>query len=169
MTQAPFGMVSSRGATLVELVITIVIISIAIGGVVGAFALITGRSADPLNQTRAVALAQVYMDEILSRKYDEGTPVGGVPKQAGCTITEETDRKDYDDVDDYHDLSDEPPKNAEGDSLNASAYKDFRVFISVQCAGSEVGLANDDAKRIDITITDPSNQAYQFTAYRTNY
>ena len=59
------------GATLVELVITIVIIGVAIAGVVGAFSLIAGRSADPLNQTRAVALAQLYMDEILSRKYDD--------------------------------------------------------------------------------------------------
>ena len=36
------------GATLVELVITIVIIGVAIAGVVGAFSLIAGRSADPL-------------------------------------------------------------------------------------------------------------------------
>ena len=53
---------TQKGATLVELVITIVIISVAIAGVVGAFALISGRSADPLNQTGAVALAQIYMD-----------------------------------------------------------------------------------------------------------
>lgn len=160
----------ARGATLVELVMTIVIISIAISGVVGAFALITGRSADPLNQTRAVALAQVYMDEILSRKYDESTPVGGVPKHDGCTIlTEENDRRDFDDVDDYHDLSDQPPENAEGIPLDATAYDSFSVSISVQCAGDEVGLADDDAKRIDIAITDPSNQTYRFTAYRANY
>ena len=71
------------GATLVELVITIVIISVAIAGTVGAFSLIAGRSAAPLNQTRAVALAQIYMDEILGRRYDEDTPVGGVPKEPG--------------------------------------------------------------------------------------
>ena len=53
-----------QGAPLVELVMTIVIIGVAIAGVVGAFSLITGRSADPLNQTRAVALAQLYMDEM---------------------------------------------------------------------------------------------------------
>ena len=36
---------------------TIVIIGVAIAGVVGAFSLITGRSADPLNQTRAEVLS----------------------------------------------------------------------------------------------------------------
>tara|TARA_B100002003_G_scaffold40594_1_gene36216 strand:+ start:3667 stop:4194 length:528 start_codon:yes stop_codon:yes gene_type:complete len=157
------------GATLVELVITIVIISVAIAGVVGAFSLIAGRSADPLNQTRAVALAQLYMDEILSRKYDDMTPPGGVPKYGGCSIaTEEADREDYDDVDDYDAIDNVTPANADGDSLG-QAYSQFKVSVSVTCAGSEVGLPDEDAKRIDITITDPSNQNYLFTAYRANY
>lgn len=159
-----------NGATLVELVITIVIISVAIAGVVGAFSVITGRSADPLNQTRAVAVAQVYLDEILSRKYDEGTPAGGVPKQSGCTInTEEGSRAGFDDVDDYDSLTDSPPKNADGDALDTSAYSGFSVDVTVTCAGSEIGLANDDAKRIDVVVTDPSNQDYLFSVYRSNF
>lgn len=162
-------MLSQRGATLVELVMTIVIISIAIAGVVGAFSLIAGRSADPLNQTRAVALSQLYMDEVLSRKYDDNTPPGGVPKHTGCTInTEESQREDYDDVDDYNAISGATPANAEGDSLGTE-YSGFLVSISVACAGGEVGLPGDEAKRIDITITDPSANNYVFTAYRANY
>jgi MSHA pilin protein MshD len=150
-------------------VITIVIISVAIAGVVGAFSLIAGRSADPLNQTRAVALSQLYMDEILSRKYEEDTPPGGRPKHTGCTINaEESDREDYDDVDDYDAINNESPENAEGDTLGA-AYSGFTVSITVTCAGGEVGLPDDDAKRIDITITDPSSQNYLFTAYRSNF
>lgn len=157
------------GATLVELVITIVIISVAIAGTVGAFSLIAGRSADPLNQTRAVALAQIYMDEILGRRYDEDTPVGGVPKQPGCTInTEEGSRADYDDVDDYNAINNAAPENAEGTPL-AADYANYRVSVVVQCAGSEVGLPADDAKRIDLSITDPSGQGYNFSVYRANY
>lgn len=159
-----------RGATLVELIITIVIISVAIAGVVGAFALISGRSADPLNQTRAVALAQLYGDEILSRKYDEATPTGGVPRHSGCAInTEESDRADYDDVDDYNAVNDAAPSNADGDPLSPAAYNGFRVSISVSCAGDEVGLAVADAKRIDIRIADPSGQDFLFTVYRANF
>ncbi len=60
MRQPCLGQSRQQGATLMELVMTIVIIGVAIAGVVGAFSLITGRSADPLNQTRAVALAQLY-------------------------------------------------------------------------------------------------------------
>lgn len=169
MITSPNSGCLQRGATLVELVITIVIISVAIAGVVGAFGLIAGRSADPLNQTRAVALAQIYMDEILSRRYDDNTPVGGVPRQMGCTInTEESDRADYDDVDDYNAISGAAPENAEGAALTAD-YANFSVSITVVCAGDEIGLAADEAKRVDLTVTDPSGQAYDFSAYKANY
>ena len=162
-----------RGATLVELVMTIVIISIAIAGVVGAFALIAGRSADPLNQTRAVALAQLYMDEVLSRRYAGGSPNGGGSVDAAAANCGspgpeggET-RATFDDVDDYHNLQDTPPEN--GEELQLAGYNSFEVSITVDCAGGDVGLDNHDAKKIAIVITDPSGGNYLFTAYRGNF
>nr|WP_312846323.1 prepilin-type N-terminal cleavage/methylation domain-containing protein [Marinobacter arenosus] len=158
-----------RGATLVELVITIVIISIAIAGVVGAFALISGRSADPLNETRAVALGQLYVDEILSKKYDEQTPQGGVPRYTGaCTIGADgaETRASFDDVDDYDGLSDAPPASALG---GISGYAGFSVDVSVTCAGTEVGLPASQAKRIDVLVSAPDDRRFVFSAYRANF
>ena len=152
---------------------TIVIISVAIAGVVGAFSLIAGRSADPLNQTRAVALAQLYMDEILARRFAEASPNGG-----GAVASAEADcgsvgpegaesRETFDDVDDYNNLQDSPPENGEAQQL--AGYSGFEVAITVSCAGSDVGLSGSEVKRIDITITDPSRQGYVFSAYRGNF
>lgn len=152
-----------------ELVITIVIISVAIAGVVGAFSLIAGRSADPLNETRAIKLAQLYMDEILARKYDEQTPQGGVPKYSGaCTIGPEgsESRSTFDDVDDYDGLTG-APSSATGASLNG--YQGFAISIRVSCAGVEVGLASSDAKRIDLQIDAPGGHSFAFSAYRANF
>lgn len=158
------------GATLVELVITIVIIGVAIAGVVSAFALISGRSADPLNQTRAVELAQLYMDEIIAKKYDDATPQGGQPPYSGpCNIDVEGEtRATFDDVDDYGGLTDTPPANAQGPLVG---YNGFTVVVEVSCAGSDpgIGLPSSEAKRIDLTITDPGGQSYVFAAYRTNF
>ncbi|MFO7530450.1 MAG: type II secretion system protein [Marinobacter sp.] len=160
------------GVTLVELIITIIVLGVAIAGVVGAFSVISGRSADPLNQTRAITLSQLYMDEILTRYYDESTPVGGGKVPSGdvdCTTAgpDGETRPTYDDADDYDGLSDSPPKDGEGNDL--SGYGGFAVTVAVACAGSEVGVAEQEAKRIDITITDPSGQDWLFTAYRANF
>ena len=156
------------GVTLVELVITIVIISIGVSGVVGAFALISGRSSDPLFQTRAVALSQLYMDEIMGQRYSEATPVGGVPKANGCDIsTEESGRSEYDDVDDYNAINQRVPRDAEGAVL--SGYEGFSVSVTVECAGSAVGLPSDDAKRVELTIAAPAEQTFVFSAYRANF
>ncbi|RBP20553.1 MSHA pilin protein MshD [Marinobacter pelagius] len=160
------------GVTLVELIITIVVLGIAIAGVVGAFSVITGRSADPLNQTRAVTLSQLYMDEILSRYYDESTPLGGGKVAAadvdcGTGGPDGETRPTFDDTDDYDGLADGPPADSDGNAL--VGYGGFAVAVAVACAGTEVGVAAEDAKRIDITITDPSGQDWLFTAYRANF
>ncbi len=153
---------------------TIVIISVAIAGVIGAFSLIAGRSADPLNQSRAVALSQLYIDEILAKKFADNSPVGGgaVDSSGEADCADPGDdgesRRTFDDVDDYHGLDDDPPKNSEEDLLDG--YSGYAVSISVGCDGDQVGLSeNYQAKRIDITVTDPSGNDYLFSAYRGNF
>lgn len=161
-----------RGATLVELVMTIVIISVAIAGVLGAFSLIAGRSADPLNQSRAVALAQRYMDEILAKPFDEGAPPGQ-GYSGGCRRTFDKDpprdRDKYRDVDDYNYIDDEIPQQYwdPDPDPNEVGYEQFRVSISVSCDDS-LGVT-PEPKLIVITITDPSGNDYLFSAYRGNF
>ena len=165
---------SQKGATLVELVMTIVIISVAIAGVVGAFSLIAGRSADPLNQTRAVALAQLYMDEILAKQFADASPVGGgevdsINADCASIGPEGTETRSlFNDVDDYATLNNAVPQNSEEQGLNG--YGGFQVSVSVLCDGTKVNLAQDyQAKRINITITGPSGNNFLFSAYRGNF
>ena len=165
-----------KGTTLIELVMTIVIISVAIAGVVGAFSLIAGRSADPLNQTRAVALSQLYMDEILAKQFADKSPVGGGAVSGIETDCLEADigvdgesRSTFNDVDDYDILDNDPPQSLYSEEDPLGGYSNFRVSVSVQCAGTEVDLADYQAKRIDITITDPSGNDYLFSPYRGNF
>lgn len=55
--------------TLVELVITIVIIGIASAALFSAMAAITGRSADPMLRQQSLALAEAYLEAISARPY----------------------------------------------------------------------------------------------------
>lgn len=58
-----------RGMTLVELVITIVVIGIAAAAMFSAMAAITGRSADPMLRQQSLALAEAYLESISTRAY----------------------------------------------------------------------------------------------------
>ena len=62
---------SQRGMTLVELVITIVIIGIAAAALFSAMASITGRSADPMLRQQSLYIAESYLEAITALPYDQ--------------------------------------------------------------------------------------------------
>ena len=55
---------AQRGLTLIELVASIVIISVATIGLMAAVTAAVGRSADPMIQNQATAVGVAYMEEI---------------------------------------------------------------------------------------------------------
>ncbi len=70
----------TSGFTLIEIVIVIVFISIAMVGVLSAYTNAMRNSATPMHQIRAIELAQAYMEEILSKRFDETSGQGGLPR-----------------------------------------------------------------------------------------
>ncbi|MEX0623026.1 prepilin-type N-terminal cleavage/methylation domain-containing protein [Saccharospirillum sp.] len=164
---------TQRGVTLVELIITIVIIAIALSGTIIAFSNVVGRSSDTLFQSRAIALAQAYLDEIMGQPFDRETPDGGAPPYAGtCRVIggDEDDRDTFRSVDEYDGLEFSPPELASG--VISEGYEGYTVSISVSCVdtAAELGDGNiDQAKRIDVSISSPTSQTAVFSAYRSNF
>lgn len=161
---------SHQGVTLIELIITIVILGITLASIMSILSSGFSRSADPLWQSKAVELMQAYMDEIIAMRFDGTTPLGGGAIAGPCTISSDGQaRTAFDDVDDYNGLDEQPPMLISGVTLN-QYYSDYRVQINVACAGTEVGLpSNDFAKRITITVTGPSSDQLQLAAYKGNF
>ncbi len=158
---------SSRGVTLIELVITIVIISVALVASLSSFSVITGRNSNVLVQSRALDLAQLYMDEVLSKNFDDATGSGGAPTYTGnCRITDDGESRDnYDDVDDFNGLNESP---ATINSNLAALYNNYTVTVSVSCDGS-VGANTNGSKLVQITITDPIGNSSVVSAYKGNF
>lgn len=124
--------IASRGFTLTELVLTIVILG-TVSLILIPFVNSIIHSPDPMFRQRAVALGQALMDEIMAKRWDENTPVGAGPICSGespskgarpslvdnCTApgartasaigadSGETGRTLYDDVDDYNAMAEE--------------------------------------------------------------
>jgi MSHA pilin protein MshD len=81
----------NRGATLIELIISIVIISTALIGILSVVNLSAQHSADPVVRQQAIAIAESYLEEILLLPVDD--PDG---------INEGNNRTLFDNVADYN-------------------------------------------------------------------
>jgi MSHA pilin protein MshD len=119
------------------------------------------------------------MEEILARRFDEATPLGGVPacdpSGTPCSsigVDAGESRALFDDVDDYDGVDDSPPQNAEGvDRLNYAGYR-VRVSVAYADAAEQTAYGLDgasDAKPITVTVSHPTGSALVFSAYKGNY
>lgn len=161
------------GVTLVELIITIVVLGIALSTLVSALSEGVSQSATPLWEAKALELQQAYLDEILAMQFDDAGAAGGGEvslADAPCVLsTEGQSRPLFDDVDDYHNLTDQPPVLIEP-GIDMSQYAQYAVSVQVACAGSDLGLSeNRLAKRILVTVTAPGGQSRNVAVYKGNF
>jgi MSHA pilin protein MshD len=145
-----------RGVTLIELVVAITVVAISVGGILGAIAAVSTRSADAMVQQQAIAVAQAYLDEILQRWVVDpnGTPA-------------DTGRGSWDTVDQYNGLVDAGARDQYGNAIAALA--DYTVSVAVAPSAGLSGIASSAARRIDITVTHAPNVSVVLSGYRANY
>jgi len=168
-----------RGFSLIETVIAIVIIGIALAGVVAVFFQNIQEGSRPLLETRGIELGQAMMDEILLKRWDEDTPLGGgrIPTAQANIGTEgtETTRTDFDDVDDYNGYSDgipgEPLKNELGEDISTefTGYSRSVTVDFFKPSGAPAGIPTNDYKRVRVQVTTPMGESFVFTAIKTNF
>ena len=168
--------VSMQGYSLIELVVTIVLTSLVMVLFYSFFASNQVNSVTPVTQVKAAQLAQAYLEEISLRRFDENSPVGnafrcnstGAPACSNTLGSDGEARPLYDDVDDYDDITAEsPPQDALGNVR--SGFNNFSVDINVTYAGGDFGLAAQDLKRIQVTVTSPEGSQFVFSNYKGNF
>ncbi|MEO8465889.1 MAG: prepilin-type N-terminal cleavage/methylation domain-containing protein [Gammaproteobacteria bacterium] len=142
------------GVTLIELIISIVVIAIAIGGVLGVLSQSVGRSADAMVMTQAVSVAEAYLEEITLRSFDDPDGVDG-----------EANRADFDDVDDYDGLVDVGARDQFGVAI--ASLSQYTVNVTVMPSTALTSVPGADAKRVDVRVTYASNVTVTLSAYKT--
>jgi MSHA pilin protein MshD len=140
------------GVSLIELIVFIVVVSIALLALVGVYNQATINNVDPIVRVRALEAAQSKLDEILLLKYDERTQTGGVPAcNSGApdsmACNNATDGN-MNDVDDYDGWSDTP-------------YAGYSRTVTVR--------TNGDIKLITVSVTTPSGETMLLAAERANF
>lgn len=150
---------SQAGATLIELIVSIVVLSVAGISIMMVITQTTLRSANPLIRSQAIAISQAYMEEVLAQPLID--PAGG---DTGAAEAGET-RASYDDVTDYNGLNDvSGAKDQTGAPI--TGLEGYNVAVAV----SSTTLNGSPARRILVTVTYDGDPDFTLpvAAYRLN-
>ena len=183
---------NARGVTLVELIILLVVASIAIPGLMVMFIEGVRNSANAQLNTVAAGLAQELMEEIKMKRWDENSPIPPGTASVNTTfgLLDGETRCDpvacspnyFDDIDDYDGLDNSPPQNPHGAPL--AAYASHRRTVDV-CYVADVAPAfpvggnnvadgvciagPTNSKLITVTVESGGNMLAQLKSVATNY
>lgn len=146
--------IAETGVSLIEMVVFIVVVSVALVVLIGIFRQATVRNVDPVVRVLALEAAQSKLDEILSLKYDENTPTGGIPacgsSYAGAVACNNTTDDNYNDVDDY-----------DGRIEANTPLQGYRRSVTV--------VTSNNIKLITVTVTTPTGETILLAAERANF
>lgn len=166
----------SKGFTLAEILVSVVVITVALVPLITVLGQGVKRGKDPQRITAATMLAQDLLEEIMPKLFDENpsnpdTPAGLGP-ETGETRPGLPPNNNYDDVDDYRNYTESPPKEVDG--TNMTEYTGYTRTVAVDY----VQEANFDAvstsitrfKRIRVTVSWESGaQSVELEGIKGNY
>jgi len=166
------------GVSLVELVMFIVIVSVAVVGVLSVMDVTNRASADPARRKQAIAIAESLLEEIELQPFtfcDPHDPNASiVANAAACTIAQGLAANGesryaeprFDNVGDYNNFQ----MTGIRDIFNTpvAGLESFNANVSVTQDGASFNLPNDAALRIDVAVA-AGPTSITLTGYRFRY
>jgi len=143
-----------RGVTLVELIVSIVIVATAVGAVLNVLSSNLSRSADAFITIQAGAIAEAYLEEISLRPFDDPDGIDG-----------EANRVDFDDLDDYDGLVDNGARDQFDNPIGALG--NYSVSVTVVASSALPGTPSADCRRIDVRVIQAPLVDFTLSGYRT--
>jgi MSHA pilin protein MshD len=139
-----------RGVTLVELIVAMVIISVAVAGMIAAFTRSDRASVDPLIHKQLASVAESMMEEILLKPYDPN------PTAAAA-------RADFNDIMDFDGLAMTGVTDVNGNPI--AGLENYAVAVRIV----PVTLA-DTTTAVAITVTVRRGaDVFTLTGWRTDF
>lgn len=128
-----------HGLTFIELIVAIVVIGICVVSVLGLLSSLSMRSAAAMTRTQATAVAASYLEDVLATPY---AAVNGRPSHVGAI-----------------------------DATGAALAGLQRYRVQVDVFPDTLGTPPNDvpARRVEVTVTDPTGSTTRLTGYRTSY
>lgn len=163
-TSSALGMIKQRGISLIELIMFIVIISVALVGILLVMRQVTMHSADPLIHKQAMAIAESLLEEVELQDFIDQSDGVTTTCPVASAVSSTNRASDYHIVDCYKTLTTTTGINNE--SLGLSGTYTASVGITAEALGA---VAAGSAVRITVTVTDPQANTIAIDGYRTKY
>lgn len=130
-----------RGFTLLELVVTLVILGIAFAAIAALVATLGGGSASPVLQTQALYIAEGYLEEAMLKAYADPDGVN-----EGCGVG----RDQWDDIGDYDLCLGTAATPTDSAGVAIPGLSRYRVRMDVGAATSVGGATT---RRVEVIVT----------------
>jgi MSHA pilin protein MshD len=188
-----------RGSSLIELIMFIIIVSVALAGIMRVMNVTTKGSADPLIHKQALAIAESMLEEVELMPFTfcdpddptASTATGPSVGAGACTVqvenigpeaayvnqpsaeTRYSTATPFDNVNDYNGfpMASGALLDINGNAVGPSGYS---VLVNVAnngmpAAGASPAIANTEALLITVTVTGPDGVSVVLDGIRTRY
>ncbi len=148
-----------QGLTLIELIVSIVILSVSLVAIIGVFNNSSATSAIPMARIQANFIANTYLEEIMLRAYIDPTTADINTCESGET------RALYNDVNDYNCVNDTGAVDQNGNSIVGLEAYNIDVNVTLET------LNGAPAQRVDVIVTRDNLDSIdiRLTAFRVDY
>jgi len=170
MCAAPDRKRTQRGTTLVEVILFMLIVSVAVVSVVSALSLAARQSADPLVMRQTLAVAESLIQEIDGQPYaqkDPYNPTGpddAIGPEAGETRVGSP--LPFDNPNDYSGYSETGIVAPDGSAVAGLGTYSASATASQQAMGT---VPASDGLLVDVTAIGPDGQPVTLTTFRARY
>jgi MSHA pilin protein MshD len=141
-----------QGVTLVELVISLVLAGLIIGGLWSVWVTLAARGADPLVARQSLAVAQSLLREIELQPLPGGVAGASAPGRLGFAS-----------IADYHGLVLNGITDAEGQAI--PGLESYRADIAVTAQGLN-GIPAGQGWWLSVTVTGPDGKSLTLGSWR---
>lgn len=153
----------ARGFTLLEMIFLIIVLAIAGSAATIAIDRAVQSSADPMRQKQALAVAEAFVEEVLTFSFATASWAGA---------STQANRASFDDMRDYNGFTATGVSTRGGTAIDALAA--YGVSVGVQASPAELPAALPavipaaDTMRVRVQITD-GGRTYTVDTYAFNY
>ncbi|MDD4964968.1 MAG: type II secretion system protein [Gallionella sp.] len=155
---------NQHGVSLVELIMFIVIVSVALAGILLVMNQTTRGSADPLLRKQAIAAAHSLLEEVQLQDFSPASGAG-VPVK----VTQANRASTYHLVSDYDGFATSGIFSLTDAASASAVLPNYNVNVAITPQGVWNGIAAGSAVQIDVTVTAPQGLTVTATGYRTAY